>query len=111
MTVLLLQTLEQFIHQIDDHAEGEIEGDVEKLGDPRHSEEREETHEETDDGVAYCVDGLLDLLLVTGGEDERDTTEDDIDEAQDRSDHQAKSNDSRENLENRTIFDEVADHG
>ena len=83
----LLQTLEELIHEVNDHTEREFEGNFEQLGDPRDSEECQEADEETDDGVAYCVDGLLDLLLVASGENECDATEDDVEKAEDRCDH------------------------
>ncbi len=110
MTVLLLQTLEQLIHKIDDHREGEIEGDVENFCYPRDCEESEKADHKTDNGVTNRMHRLFDLLFITGREDKGDTTEDDVDKTKDGSDHQTKSNESCQNLKNRTIFDEVAEH-
>ena len=106
----LLERLEQRVHQIDDLAEREIEGDIEQLGDPRNEEERKEADEQTDDSVADGVYGSFNLLIITRREDEADAAPDDVEQAEDRRDYETESDQCSDDLEDGAGFDEVADH-
>jgi hypothetical protein len=56
------------------------------------------------------VDGLLDLLFVSSGEDERDASDDDVHQAQDGRDHETERDDGRKNLEDGAILNQITDH-
>ena len=107
----LLERVEQAVHEVEDRAEAEVEGNSEKLRDPGHQEEGEEADEKPDDGVTNGVDGLLDLLLVAGGKDEGDAADDDVDETEDGCQDQAEGDDRCDDLDDGTVLDEISDHG
>ena len=54
--------------------------------------------------------GLLDFLFVAGRKDERDSSDDDINEAQNRSGDETEGDNGRDDLYDGAVFDEVADH-
>jgi hypothetical protein len=56
------------------------------------------------------MDSFLDLLLIARREDERDASDDDVEETQDRGKDERESDNRSKDLNDGTVFDEISDH-
>jgi hypothetical protein len=107
---LLAERLENLLHQIENLRELQLKRNVEKLRDPLHDEERDETDHEADDEVSNRVNGFLDLIFLTGRENEGNTTENNEEETQNRGKDEAERDESRNDVDDRSILDKITQH-
>jgi hypothetical protein len=104
----LAQRGEDLLHEIQNHREVQIEGDIQELGDPGDDEERDEGDDQTDDRIANGVHGLLDLVFIARRENEGDASDDDEGETKDRGDDQRKGDERGDDFEDGAALQKVS---
>ena len=107
---LSLERIRNIPHDRHNHGEADLKRNVEEACDPGNNERREEGDNESDDCETDRVNGSFDLLLISCGEDERNTPHDDEDETQDEGGNDCESDECCDDVHDGTFFEEFAEH-